>query len=234
MQMVLRPVCCRFWWHAVNLYLLLNFSHCSMTVLLSSRMDTPELLLTLAHKHWRKLTHTCTHPLSDTNTHRAISNQSQWLLCSSLNGRPDLRYAELFPPSPNFQAARGKRVWEKWRDREHEILLFLCNPLIHFILLPNLQGPGTTYSVMRKWVEEGSEDCWENSLQHPLQLSGETVKMQSFWVITIPSCDYSLNCHCTVGGRLGFIFVVWGNITIGNILFTSITAKIVDIKQTHL
>lgn len=125
-----------------------------------------------------------THPLSDTNTHRAISNQSQWLLCSSLNGRPDLRYAELFPPSPNFQAARGKRGCEKWRDREHEILLFLCNPLIHFILLPNLQGPGTTYSVMRKWVEEGSEACWENSLQHSLQLSGETVKMQSFWVIT--------------------------------------------------
>lgn len=118
--------------------------------------------------HTNKLAHTCTHPLSDTTTHRAISNQSQWLLCSSLNGRPDLRYAELFPPSPNFQATRGKKVVEKLRDREHEIL---CKPLIHFILLPNLQSPGTTYSVMRKWVEKGSEACCENSLQHSLRLS---------------------------------------------------------------
>lgn len=50
-----------------------------MTLLLPSRMDTPELLLTKissdTHAH---------NPLSDTKTHRAISNQSQWLLCPAL------------------------------------------------------------------------------------------------------------------------------------------------------
>lgn len=111
-----------------------------MTVLLSSRMDTPGLLPT--RKHWHSLTHrsrhTHTHPLSDTS--RAISNQSRWLLRSSLNGGPDLRYAALFPPSPNFQATRGKGVWEKWREREHAILLFLNKSSTHLILLPNLQS----------------------------------------------------------------------------------------------
>lgn len=93
-------------------------------------------------------THTHTHPLSDTS--RAISNQSRWLLRSSLNGGPDLRYAALFPPSPNFQATRGKGVWEKWREREHAILLFLNKSSTHLILLPNLQSPETAYSGMRR------------------------------------------------------------------------------------
>lgn len=143
-------------------------------------MDTPGLLPT--RKHWHSLTHrsrhTHTHPLSDTS--RAISNQSRWLLRSSLNGGPDLRYAALFPPSPNFQATRGKGVWEKWREREHAILLFLNKSSTHLILLPNLQSPETAYSGMRRYVEEVSEACWENSLQHFLEVSSEIVKMQSF------------------------------------------------------
>lgn len=112
-------LCCRSWWHFVNLCFLLNFSLCSVTVLLSCWMDTPELLMTLTHRHWFKLalfhSHTLsyTHPLCDTNTHRAISNQSRWLLCSSLNGRPDLRYAELFPPAPKFSGNQGKKGLRK-------------------------------------------------------------------------------------------------------------------------
>lgn len=139
--------------------------------------------------------HTHAHtPLSDTLTHKAISNQSQWLLCSCLNGRPDLRYAELFPPSPNFQATgEKKRLKKNWETREHEIL---CKPLIHFILLPNLQSPGTTYSVMRKWVEKGSEACWENSLQHSLQPSAtvslKLSKCTLFELLyTFPSFSYN-------------------------------------------
>lgn len=194
-----------------------TFSHCSVTAPRSSRVE-----LQLTHKHRHERTHTHAHNLSLTPTHtRAISNQSQWLLCSSLNGRPDLRYAELFPPSPNFQASRGKRVGEKWRDREHEIQLFLRKPWIHFILLPNLKGPGTTYSVMRQWVEEGSEACWENSLQHSLQLSGETVRMQSFWVIT------TLFLHVNTAST-----AAPSRITIANILHPSIITDIMCIKQT--
>lgn len=176
MQMVLRPACCRSRWHAVNLYLLLTLPHWCMTCYHPEWMH----LNYCWHSHTNTDTslYTHAHTLFLTPTH--ISYQSQWLLCSSLNGRPDLRYAELFPSSPNFQATGGKRIWEKWSDREHGILLFRCKTLIHFVLLPNLQGPRTTYSVMRRWVEKGSEACWEDSLQHSLQLLGETVKMQSF------------------------------------------------------
>ncbi len=176
--------------------------------------------------------HTHAHTLSLTPTHTepSVTRASGCSAPALMEGLTSAMLSYFHPPQI-FRQQEEKRVREKWWDQEHEILLFLCNPLIHFILLPNLQGPGTTYSVMRKWVEEGSEACWENSLQHSLQLSGETVKMQSFWVITIPSCDYSLTCHCTVGGRPGFIFVVQGNVTIGNILCTSITEEIGDIKQ---
>lgn len=102
----------------------------------NDRMNIPELLLALIYKQWHKLTRTQAHTL----THRAISNQSLWLLCSSFNGGPDLRYAELFPPSPNFQATRGKRVWEKWREQQHGILLFTLQTFNSFHLASQFTG----------------------------------------------------------------------------------------------
>lgn len=54
-----------------------------------------------------------------------------------------------------------------------------AKPLIHFISPTNLQSPETTYSIMRKWAAEGSEPCWENSLQQP-------VKLHCSWAITAP------------------------------------------------
>lgn len=47
-------------------------------------------------------------------------------------------------------------------------------PLTHFIMLPNLQGPGTTYFIMRRSVEEGREDCLE---LHSSQPGGAIVKV---------------------------------------------------------
>lgn len=149
-----------------TLHLLLNSSHCHMKVLLSSRVDTPDLLLTLTHtQKTPPHTRTRTPPLSDTS--RAISNQSWWLLYSSLNGGPDLRYAELFPSSPNFQATGGKRSMRKNGESDSARFYFsLCKPSAHLIVLPSLRGPGTAYAVIR-----GSGE--ENSLQRLLQILDE-------------------------------------------------------------
>lgn len=97
-----------------------------------------------------------------------------------------------FHPPQNFQATRGKRIWEKCGEREHGILLFLCKPLTHFILLPNLQGPGTTYSVMTRWGGEGAKPAERTafSTHHSFQVRVTKIHpFQSF----LPSCQLCLN-----------------------------------------
>lgn len=64
-----------------------------------------------------------------------------------------------FHPPKIVRQPGEKKPGEKLRGQEHEIQLFLCKPLIHFILLPNLQSPGNNYPEMRKWAEKGSEAC---------------------------------------------------------------------------
>lgn len=191
--MVLWSVCYRFWWHAVNSYSLSSFSHCSATVLLSSRMDTPELLLTLPHKH----THARTLSLTP-NTHRAISNQSQWLLCSSLNGGPDLRYAELFPPSPNFQATRGKKGMRKMERTRAWYPTFSLQTFNSFHLASQFTGSWDRLLCNEKvgWRRE-----WSLLREQPSALTvalrwncQNAVFLSHFYLL--PSYHYSLNCHC--------------------------------------
>lgn len=135
--------------------------------------------------HTNKLAHTCAPPLSDTPTHRAISNQSQWLLCSSLNGRPDLRYAELFPPSPNFQATgEKKKVEEKLRDQRAWDSLQTFNSF-H---LASQFTESRDHLLCNEKV--GWEREWSLLRKQPSAFTAafsncqfETVKMHSFWVI---------------------------------------------------
>lgn len=169
-----------------------------MTVLPSSRMNIPELILTLTYSDTNTRAHTHSH--TKPSVTRASGCSAPALMEGLTSAMPSY-----FHPPQIFRQPEEKGHEKNGKNRSMISYFLLCKPLTHFILLPNLQGPGTTYSVMRRW---------EWSLQHSLELSGETVKNDVFvsYYHLLPSCHscLCLNCHCkckTLGWSWIFISI---------------------------
>lgn len=224
MQMVPRPVVPRIQVTRCKLVFLeispFALQRDSAAVIRSGYTWTTE---TLTRKHQHTHTHETlsdTHP--HTHTHRVITNPQPVaaLLQPLMEGLTSAMLSYFHPP-PKFQASRGKKGSRKTETPGAWDSTFSRQTFNSFHLaLPILQGPGTTYSVMRKWVEGGSEACWENSLEHSLQLSGETVQNAVFPSHYHPSASHGSKLPLTShsqGRPAVLISGVWGCIAIGNI-----------------
>lgn len=200
-----------------------------MTLLLPLRMHPPELLLTQISSDTQ-----VQNPVSDTKTHRAISNQSQWLLCPALMEVLTSAMLSYFHPPQIFRQPQEIRQEEKMSDQEHETQLSLQT--FNSFHLASQFAESRDHLLCNEKV--GLEREWSLLRKQPSALSVAfrncqfgTVKMQAFWVITILSLHAtSTYSYATAGGGLGVIFIAWGNITIGKILCIIIVTDIKDIK----